>query len=69
MFEKLTSDDLTSEADQYNAQREWERAQRESDADRAWQMWVDSDHLSSLRICYLCGDHIDDCCCQLDGDC
>jgi hypothetical protein len=68
MFEKLTSDDLTSEADQYNAQREWERAQRESDADRSWRMMVHNDHLSSLRICYLCGDHIDDCCCPRDGD-
>ena len=41
---------------------------RYSDADRAWQMMVHSDHLSSLRICYLCGDHIDDCCCPRDGD-
>ena len=51
MFEKFTSDDLVSEADQYNAQREWERAQRESDGDRTWRMMVHDDHLPSLRVC------------------
>ena len=49
MFEKLTIEDMTSEADQYNAQREWEKAQRESDTDRAWRMMVHNDHLRSLR--------------------
>ena len=68
MFEKFTSDDLVSEADQYNAQREWEKAQRESDTDRTWQMMVHNDHLPSLRVCYLCGEHINKCCCPRDAD-
>ncbi len=68
MFEKFTSDDLVSEADMYNAQREWEKAQRESDTDRTWQMMVHNDHLPSLRVCYLCGEHINKCCCPRDAD-
>ena len=49
MFEKLTIEDMTSEADMYNAAREWEKAQRESDTDRTWRMMVHDDHLRSLR--------------------
>ena len=49
MLDKLTIEDMTSEADQYNAQRDWEKAQRESDTDRAWRMMVYNDHLRSLR--------------------
>ena len=68
MFDKLTIEDMTSEADQYNAQREWEKAQRESDTDRTWQMMVHNDHLPSLRVCYLCGEHINRCDCPRDAD-
>ena len=68
MFEKFTSDDLVSEADQYNAQAEWQRAQRESDGDRTWRMMVHDDHLPSLRVCYLCGEHINRCDCPRDSD-
>ena len=57
MFDKLTIEDMTSEADQYNAQREWEKAQRESNGDRTWQMMVHNDHLSSLRDCPRDADH------------
>ncbi len=68
MFDKLTIEDFTSEADQYNAQCEWEQSNRESDTDRSWRMAAHNDHLKSLRICYQCGDHIDDCCCSRDSD-
>tara|TARA_Y100000401_G_scaffold87534_1_gene73008 strand:+ start:116 stop:364 length:249 start_codon:yes stop_codon:yes gene_type:complete len=68
MFDKLTIEDMTSEADQYNAQREWEKAQRESDTDRTWQMMVHNDHLPSLRVCYLCREHINKCDCPRDAD-
>ena len=68
MFEKFTSDDLVSEADMYNAQAEWQRSQRESDGDRTWRMMVHNDHLPSLRVCYLCGEHIDNCEWPKDSD-
>ena len=61
MFDKLTIEDMTSEADQYNAQRE-------SDGDRTWRMMVHDDHLPSLRVCYLCGEHINRCDCPRDAD-
>ena len=68
MFDKLTIEDMTSEADMYNAQAEWQRAQRESDGDRTWRMMVHDDHLPSLRVCYLCGEHINRCDCPRDAD-
>ena len=65
MFDKLTIEDRVNESDAYNAAKNhamWEDRIEAMKRDFILEDW------ETKRICYLCGDNLNDCCCPRDAD-
>ena len=65
MFDKLTAEDLTADADIYNAAKElaeWEDRQEAIRRDFVCEDW------EAKRICFHCGDRLDNCECSENSD-